>query len=73
MHKNTARSAVCQIVAGVLRSQRRPGLVITAHLAAVLVDHSTVGVTASAAPEPAFLRGAIVAGSPSRLAVTGHG
>jgi hypothetical protein len=35
-----------------------------ARRAAVLVDHSTVGVTASAAPEPAFLRGAIVAGSP---------
>src|SRR6185312_879829 len=35
MHKNAARPAVCRIVVGLLRSQRHPGLVITAHLPAV--------------------------------------
>jgi hypothetical protein len=34
MHKNAARPADCRIVAGLLRSQRHPGLVITAHLPA---------------------------------------
>src|SRR5689334_409175 len=56
MHKNAARPAVCRIVVGLLRSQRHPGLVITAHLPAQLVGYP--GALGSCADGPELLFGA---------------